>query len=213
MVNSFCSFSNKGYQLITKVLQKARVNLRVQLKNSENNIAVYLKENYDTTVIQKMLSEYMEMEGKLFNHRVTKFIKIMPRCWFPSTATSYENWFWIFKLSKKHVTVQKNSNVVAILRKIKNTPFEEAVDINNTQNADTEHIDNSQRLAYWHMQSSTNPGSTKNEHKLTGFEKILANLIKNKIPPALNIIEQDLVRMVKHPKQPTRVKSMKNVIE
>ena len=80
MVNSFCSFSNKGYQLITKVLQKARVNLRVQLKNSENNIAVYLKENYDTTVIQKMLSEHMEMEGKLFNHRVTKFIKIMPRC-------------------------------------------------------------------------------------------------------------------------------------
>ena len=63
------------------------------------------------------------------------------------------------------------------------------------------------------MQSSTTPGRTENEHELTDFEKILANLIKNKIPPTLNIIEQDLVRMVKHPMQPTRVKSMKNVIE
>ena len=65
MVNSFCSFSNKGYQLITKVLQKARVNLRVQLKNSENNIAVYLKGNDDIEVIQKTLRECTELEGKL----------------------------------------------------------------------------------------------------------------------------------------------------
>ena len=63
-------------QLITKVLEENRKSLTAQLSNSENNIAVYLKENDDMTVIQKMLSECIELEGKLFNRRVTKFIKI-----------------------------------------------------------------------------------------------------------------------------------------
>ena len=58
-------------QLITKVLEENRKNLTAQLNNSENNIAVYLKENDNMTVIQKMLSECIELEGKLFNRRVT----------------------------------------------------------------------------------------------------------------------------------------------
>ena len=63
-------------QLITKVLEENRKSLTAQLNNSENNIAVYLKENDDMSVIQKMLSECIELEGKLFNRRVTKFMKI-----------------------------------------------------------------------------------------------------------------------------------------
>ena len=43
------------------------------MNGSENNIAVYLKENDDMTVIQKMLNE---LGGKLFNRRVTKLMII-----------------------------------------------------------------------------------------------------------------------------------------
>ena len=63
-------------QLITKVLGENRKSLTAQLNSSENNIAGYLKENDDMTVIQKMLSECIGLEGKLFNRRVTKFMKI-----------------------------------------------------------------------------------------------------------------------------------------
>ena len=52
-------------QLICKVLEENRKNLTAQLNNSENNIAVYLKENGDMTVIQKMLSECIELERKV----------------------------------------------------------------------------------------------------------------------------------------------------
>ena len=52
-------------QLISKVLEENRKNLTAQLNNSENNIAVYLKENDDMTIIQKMLSECIELERKV----------------------------------------------------------------------------------------------------------------------------------------------------
>ena len=57
-------------QLITKVLEEKSKNLTAQLNNSENNIAVYLKENDNMTVMRKMLSECIELERKLFNRRV-----------------------------------------------------------------------------------------------------------------------------------------------
>ena len=74
-------------------------------------------------------------------------------------------------------------------KKIKKTPFEEAVKINKTQNVDNEHIDTSQNNI---LESSANQDGTENEQELTELAEILANLIKDDIPPALNVSEQDL---------------------
>ena len=62
--------------MISKVLEENRKKSIAQLNKSENDIAVHLKENYNMTVIQKMLRECIELKGKLFNRRVTEFLKI-----------------------------------------------------------------------------------------------------------------------------------------
>ena len=62
--------------MISKVLEENRKKSIAQLNKSENDIAVHLKENYNVTVIQKMLRECIELKGKLFNRRVTEYLKI-----------------------------------------------------------------------------------------------------------------------------------------
>ena len=62
--------------MISKVLEENRKKSIAQLNKSENDIAVHLKENYNMTAIQKMLRECIELKGKLFNRRVTEFLKI-----------------------------------------------------------------------------------------------------------------------------------------
>ena len=62
--------------MISKVLEENRKKSIAQLNKSENDIAVHLKENYNVTVIQKMLRECIELKGKLFNRRVTVYLKI-----------------------------------------------------------------------------------------------------------------------------------------
>ena len=49
-------------QLITKVLEQNRKNLTIQLNNSESSIAVYLKENDNMEIIQKISREYIIVE-------------------------------------------------------------------------------------------------------------------------------------------------------
>ena len=62
--------------MISKVLEENRKKSIAQLNKSENDIAVHLKENYNVTVIQNMLRECIELKGKLFNRRVTEYLKI-----------------------------------------------------------------------------------------------------------------------------------------
>ena len=74
-------------------------------------------------------------------------------------------------------------------KKIRKTPFEETVEISNTQNVENKPIDTSQNNI---LESSVNQDGTKNEHEVTNLAEILANLIKDNIPPSLNVSEQDL---------------------
>ena len=92
-----------------------------------------------------MLSECIEVEGRLLNRRVNKFMKIW---WDVGSATRYDNWFWVSKLFTKLVSrkldcddiTTRNSRCIKIYK----TPFEEAVEISNTQNVDNTRIDASQ---------------------------------------------------------------------
>ena len=181
-------------QLITKVLEENRKDLTAQLNNSENNIAVHLKENDDMAVIQKMLSEFIRLEGKLFNRRFTKFKKIRRdvdsrelrqgmKIHF-EFSNCLKNKLLPKKLDCGHITIRKGRR-----KKIKKTPFEGAVQRNNTQNFDNERIDTSQNNI---LEGSANQDGTENEHELTDLAEILANVIKDNIPPALNASEQNL---------------------
>ena len=88
------------------------------------------------------------------------------------------------KLDCGHITIRKSRR-----KKIKKTPFEGVVQINNTQNVDNGHIGTSQNNI---LKSSANQDGTENEHELIDLAEILANLIKDDISPALNVSEQDL---------------------
>ena len=88
------------------------------------------------------------------------------------------------KLDCGHIATRKGKR-----KKIKKTPFEEVVEINNTQNVDNKHIDASQNNI---LKSSANQDGIEDEQELTDLAEILANLIKDDIPPALDVSEQDL---------------------
>ena len=68
----------KLQKTILKIVKNQKIgkNLTAQLNNSESNIAQYLKENDEMTVIQKMLGKCRKLKGKLFDRRITKFMKI-----------------------------------------------------------------------------------------------------------------------------------------
>ena len=143
------------------------------------------------TVIQKMLSECVELEGKLFNRRVTKFMKIHRDVDSRELRQGIKIDFEFSNcLNNKLLSKKIDCGLIMIrksrYKKIKKTPFEGAVRINNTQNVDNGHIDISQNNI---LQSSENQDGTKNEHELTDLAEILANLIKDDIPPALNVSE------------------------
>ena len=68
----------KLQKTILKIVKNQKIgkNLTAQLNNSESNIAQYLKENDEMTVIQKMLGKCRKLKGKLFDRRITKCMKI-----------------------------------------------------------------------------------------------------------------------------------------
>ena len=136
-----------------------------------------------------MLSECIELEEKLFNRRVTKFMKICGdvdsrelrqgmKIVFEFSSCLEKTRYCQKKLDCGHTATRKTKP-----KKIKKTPFKEAVEINNTQNVDTEHIDTSQNNI---LESSGNQDGTESEQELTDLAEILANLIM------LIVIEQDL---------------------
>ena len=88
------------------------------------------------------------------------------------------------KLDCGHITTSNSRR-----KKIKKTPFEESVEISNTPKVDNKHINTSQNNI---LESSANRGCTENEHESTDLVKILANLTKGHIPPALSVSKQDL---------------------
>ena len=110
------------------------------------------------------------------------------------------------RLDCDHIATRKSKR-----KKIKKTTLsQEVVEIKNTQNFDNEDIDTLQNNI---LKSLANQDRTESECDLTDLAEILANLIKDDIPPALMLVNKIYAHMVKFPIRPKLVKWMKKVTE
>ena len=63
-------------QLTQKILQESKSSLNSKLEEFHGNLTYYLKNHNDISNIQKLLTAYTELEDKLFNRRIVKFMKV-----------------------------------------------------------------------------------------------------------------------------------------
>ena len=63
-------------QLTEKFLQESKSSLNLKLEEFHGNLTYYLKNHNDISNIQKLLTAYTELEDKLFNRRIVKFMKV-----------------------------------------------------------------------------------------------------------------------------------------
>ena len=96
----------------------------------------------------------------------------------------------VFEENRKNLTAQLNNseNNIAVCLK-KKDDMTVIQKMNSSQNVDNEHLDTLQNNI---LKSSANQDGTESEQNLTDLVEIVANLIKDDIPPTLNVSEQDL---------------------
>ena len=57
-------------------MQESKSSLNLKLEEFHGNLTYYLKNHNDISNIQKLLTAYTELEDKLFNRRIVKFMKV-----------------------------------------------------------------------------------------------------------------------------------------
>ena len=61
-------------QLTGKILQESESSLNLKLEEFHGNLTYYLKNHNDISNIQKLLTACTELEDKLFNRRIVKYL-------------------------------------------------------------------------------------------------------------------------------------------
>ena len=158
-----------------------------ELEEFHGNQTYYLKDHNDISNIQKLLTAYTELEDKLFNRRIVKFMKVCSTVSLKTIRTKMNlEYEFPRDLQNRLLSHQISHNYINTRR------FKQKSQNNNESFTTSSLIVETNKEQTKIENGLSDETTSERTNDLSDLANILANLTADDIPPAQNINSQEL---------------------